>query len=481
MPRKVKTQWDFSGELFAPEQTRRVFSVSELTAEVRAALEKQLSHVWVTGEITNLRLQSSGHAYFSLKDTASQLSCVLFRNDRVENREALRDGAKVILEGEITVYEARGQYQLHVSGIELQGIGALQLAFEKLKQKLNAEGLFAAERKRPMPRFPMRVGLVTSPTGAAIRDVLHVAGRRNPSLEFILAPCLVQGPGAAMEIAAAIQRLNEWSAQSPAKLDVILVTRGGGSLEDLWPFNEEGVARAIAASALPVVSAVGHEIDFTISDFTADLRAATPSAAAEILTEDVFAASRWIAQVPGRIRERLRQRYEREKTRVTQLTQRLARAHPRRFLRDRSQHVDDLQSGMSRVLRHELDLKHATIQTLRDRLARVRPSQALAALESRLAEDQRRLREQARHRLQTARLQIENLQSRLRLLSPEHVLARGYSITMDAQTGRIIQQAGQVRPGQSIRTRLQSGEIRSVVEPDYDFGTPSTDSGKAGF
>lgn len=475
MPRISKTQWDFSGELFPTEPTRHVFSVSELTAEVRRALEKQLARVWVTGEITNFRLQSSGHIYFTLKDASSQLSCVLFRNDRVENREALQDGVKVILQGEMTVYEARGQYQLHVSGIELQGIGALQLAFEKLKQKLNAEGLFAAERKRPLPRFPMRIGLATSPTGAAIRDVLHVVRRRNASLEFILAPCLVQGPGAAQEIVNAIQRLNEWSAQSDEKLDLILLTRGGGSLEDLWPFNEEIVARAIAGSALPVVSAVGHEIDFTISDFVADLRAATPSAAAEILTEGVFSASRWIAQVPGRIRERLRQRYERELALTSQLTQRLLRAHPRRYLREMSQHVDDLQSAMSRAARQKLDALREKSSGARERLIRVRPSQALSQRRTQLSEQRRRLRELAGHQLQAARMRLTGLEARLRLLSPEHVLARGYSITMDAQTGRVIQRADQTRTGQQIRTRLKSGEIRSVVEPNYDFGSLTTD------
>ena len=275
----------------------------------------------MTGEVTNLRAQSSGHMYFTLKDAGAQLSCVLFSREEVLHRSVLADGQKVLLQGDVTVYEARGQYQLIVRAVELQGVGALQIAFEKLKQKLAAEGLFAPERKRPLPKYPQRIGLVTSPTGAAIRDVLHVVQRRNPGLEIILAPCRVQGEGAAEEIAAAIRLLNEFNVGLRASglkrriqgwkpvptLDLILVTRGGGSLEDLWAFNEEVVARAIFESAIPVVSAVGHEIDFTISDFVADVRAATPSAAAEIITEGVFASRQFVAEgvVAAQVRQRL--------------------------------------------------------------------------------------------------------------------------------------------------------------------------------
>src|SRR6266404_6329228 len=236
MAKPVKSQWDL-GELFPPEgrqPQRKVLSVSELTGQIRRLLEDHVGRVWVTGEITNLRAQSSGHIYFSLKDASAQLSCVLFRGETGLDRSLLQDGRKVTLQGELTVYEPRGQYQLRVTAVELEGVGALQAAFERLKQKLKAEGLFAPERKRPLPKYPMRIGLVTSPTGAAIRDVLHVVQRRNPSLEIILAACRVQGEGAAEEIAAAIRLLNEFN-----QLDLILVTRGGGSLEDLWAFNEE--------------------------------------------------------------------------------------------------------------------------------------------------------------------------------------------------------------------------------------------------
>jgi exodeoxyribonuclease VII large subunit len=457
MGKQPKSQWDF-GELFPTEATRRVLSVSELTAQVKRLLEKQVGSVWVTGEVTNLRAQSSGHIYFTLKDAAAQLSCVLFRGEAVMNRSVLQDGQKVLLQGDVTVYEARGQYQLIVRAVELQGVGALQIAFEKLKQKLAAEGLFAPERKRPLPKYPQRIGLVTSPTGAAIRDVLHVVQRRNPGLEIILAPCRVQGDGAADEIAAAIRLLNEWNVAEvgasrrddrtarraiPAKeIDLILVTRGGGSLEDLWAFNEEVVARAIFESVVPVVSAVGHEIDFTISDFVADLRAATPSAAAEIITEGVFASRQLVAD----------------------LTQRMARAHPRRRLNELLQRLDDLQTGLLRCAKQGARDRAVAWRNLTDRLLRVRPAQLLNQWRESLAMSQRRLRELIRVGLRNGQNRFETLEARLRLLGPEQVLARGYSITMDVATGKVLRDAKVVKVGQRLKTRLKAGEVLSRAE-----------------
>jgi exodeoxyribonuclease VII large subunit len=464
MPKQTTSQWDFGGELFPVEATRRVFSVSELTADIRRLLEKQVGQVWVTGEITNCRAQSSGHVYFTLKDAAAQLNCIVFRADALANRAALQDGRKVILKGEMTVYEPRGQYQLRVLAVELQGVGALQAAFEKLKAQLAAEGLFAPERKRPLPRFPQRMGLVTSPTGAALRDVLHVARRRNPSLEIIFVPCAVQGPGAAAEIAAAIARLNQWSKIPGRKLDLILLTRGGGSLEDLWAFNEEIVARAIFHSALPVVSAIGHEIDFTISDFVADLRAATPSAAAEILTEAVFSSGKWTAQARAQMRDLVRRRLLGERRHFQQLWQRLQASHPRRLLHQRLQRLDDLQLALSRCARQQLQKCRVAGHNLGVRLDRVRPGQLLAQRRAALAREQSRLRERTRHYLRHLRQRGDALQARLRVLGPEQVLARGYSITLDAAGGKIIRSKAQTRPGQTLRTRLQSGEVRSVVE-----------------
>jgi exodeoxyribonuclease VII large subunit len=475
MGKQSKSQWDF-GELFPPSPGsfgatsptesrnagRRALSVSELTAQIRLLLEKQVGSVWVTGEITNLRAQSSGHIYFTLKDAAAQLSCVLFSREKILHRELLADGQKVLLQGDVTVYEARGQYQLIVRAVELQGVGALQIAFEKLKQKLAAEGLFAPERKRPLPKFPQRIGLVTSPTGAAIRDVLHVVGRRNPGLEIILAPCRVQGDGAAAEIAAAIRLLNEFSEGGAPRrpdfknesgsrgtrpsggLDLILITRGGGSLEDLWAFNEEIVARAIFESAVPVVSAVGHEIDFTIADFVADVRAATPSAAAEIITEGVFASREWVAN----------------------LARRMMQAHPRKRLDECWQRLDDLQAALLRCGKQGVRERQIACQNLTARLRQVRPKQLLRQRRELLNLSRRRLHELAVVHFRNWKNRFQAAESRLRLLGPEQVLSRGYSITMDAASGKIIRRARDAKQGQNLRTRVSEGEVLSRVQGD---------------
>lgn len=468
MSKQAKSQWNF-GELFPTEQTRRVLSVSELTTQVKRLLEKQIGSVWVSGEITNFRLQgSSGHIYFTLKDAGAQLACVLFRQEKVPHRDLMQDGQKVLLQGEVTVYEARGQYQMLVRAVELQGVGALQLKFEQLKQKLAAEGLFAAERKRPLPRYPQRIGLVTSPTGAAIRDVLHVIQRRNPGLEIILAPSRVQGDGAAREIAAAIQLLNELNQSAirnpRSALDLILVTRGGGSLEDLWAFNEEAVARAIFESELPVVSAVGHEIDFTIADFVADVRAATPSVAAELITEGVYASREFVADAAATMSFRARQGLERAREDFEVATQRLARVHPQRWLAEQAQRLDDLHDSLLRCARQGAREQRVTWQNLVARLKLVRPGQTLKQHHEHLQLNARRLRELGKVQLREAKNQFSALESRLRLLGPEQVLARGYSITMDAASGEILRDAKKIKPGQRLRTRLKTGEVESRVE-----------------
>jgi exodeoxyribonuclease VII large subunit len=497
MPKQTKSQWDFGGELFPVEPSgparppgetapassppaqpaRKVLSVSELTSQVRRLLEQHVGTLWVAGEVTNLRAQSSGHMYFTLKDAGSQLSCVLFRSEAVAHRELLQDGQKLLLQGDVTVYEARGQYQLIVRDIELQGIGALQVAFEKLKQKLAAEGLFAAERKRALPDYPQRIGIVTSPTGAAIRDVLHVIRRRNPGLEIILAPCRVQGEGAAREIAAAIRLLNEFSSNrrldanqslltsaATTELDLILVTRGGGSLEDLWAFNEEIVARAIFESALPVVSAVGHEIDFTISDFVADVRAATPSAAAEIITEGVFSSCEFVSHAAERIRQLAGQQLESKVDDLENISHRLDRVHPRRRFNDWLQRLDDLYGSLLRCAKHGTRQQSGAFQNLSERLLRVRPAQLLKQRREVLEQESARLNEQMKHQLRERRNQAEALHDRLQLLGPEQVLARGYSITTDAETGKVLRDAAAVTPAQRLKTRLHKGEVVSKVE-----------------
>jgi exodeoxyribonuclease VII large subunit len=460
---KAKSQWDFGGELFPTQEMRRVFSVTEVTATVRRLIEQQIGTVWVTGEISNLRTQTSGHIYFSLKDANAQLACVCFRDDARSTRHLLADGRKVVLKGEVTVYESRGQYQLIVTSVELEGMGALQIAFEKLKQKLAAEGLFAQERKRAIPELVHRLGLVTSPTGAAIRDVLHVIQRRHPHLEIIFASCRVQGQGAADEIACGIRWLNDW-AKRRNRLDAILVTRGGGSLEDLWAFNEEVVARAIFHSEVPVVSAVGHEIDFTISDFVADLRAATPSAAAELLTESMVRRREWVAASVQHLLEITRTHLRDAREHVEWLSSRLTRTHPRRLLNERRQRIDELQNSLVRCTKKELRRHQLALLNFAQRLSRVKPSKRVALHGQVLAELRRRLHEDARHALNAHRQQVEVATTRLRLLSPQCVLERGFSITQDASSGQVVRDPKQVRAGQRLRTKLATGEITSVVE-----------------
>lgn len=460
---KAKSQWDFGGELFPTQEMRRVFSVTEVTGTVRRLLEERVGVVWVTGEVSNLRVQSSGHIYFSLKDANAQLACVCFRDDARSTRNLLQDGRKVVLKGNVTVYEARGQYQLIVASVELEGVGALQVAFEKLKQKLAAEGLFAPERKRAIPELVHRIGIVTSPTGAALHDVLHVIERRQPSLEIILVSCRVQGQGAADEIACGIRWLNEWAARGE-RLDAILVTRGGGSLEDLWAFNEETVARAIFHSRVPVVSAVGHEIDFTIGDFVADLRAATPSAAAELLTEGMLRRRRWVRDAVPLLFDLIATRIRGERENWTRLDARLARVHPRRVLNQRSQRLDGAQAALVRCTKKELVRRQNHVLGFSQRLARTKPSKNLLLRKQALAELKRRLHAETHQVLSLREQRLRVAAARLRLLSPQQVLERGFSITQDAESGQVIRNAKQVRAGQRLKTKLAQGDVASIAE-----------------
>ncbi len=482
MARSSKNQWDF-GELFPAAATRQVWSVSDLTGRLKRVVEKEFGTVWVSGEISNLRLQSSGHAYFVLKDAGAQLNCVLFRGQTGVDRAGLRDGARATLSGEMTVYEPRGSYQLRVTAVELEGVGALQAAFEKLKAKLAAEGLFDPARKRPIPRFPIRIGIVTSSTGAALQDVLHVAGRRFAGIEWILVPVRVQGAGSAAEICEAISLLNRWSAGdgandaegaatsrrssthslSPTRLDVILITRGGGSLEDLWSFNEESVARAIVTSAVPVISAVGHEIDFTIADFVADLRAATPSAAAELITEGYVAAEGRVEAAAVRLGLRIHRRLAESRESERNLTARLTRVHPRRRLERQGQRLDDLAAVLGRDLRAIAAPRRLALASLVKRLSAVRPATGLARKRSDVEQLTSQLKTSTRRRLHLLNDRLAKSASGLRLLSPQQVLERGYSITLDAATGRVIRTAAEVLPGQPLTTRLAAGQIESTV------------------
>jgi exodeoxyribonuclease VII large subunit len=461
MSRVSKTQWSFAGDLFQEAVQKTPESVSELTQKLKKQLEGGFADRRVAGEVSNLRLQSSGHAYFVLKDAGAQLACVMFRGQGGAGRAALRDGAQVILGGDITVYEPRGNYQLRVNTVEVQGVGALQAAFERLKEKLAAEGLFDSSRKRAIARYPARIGLVTSASGAAIQDVLHVLARRFCP-EVILDPVRVQGAGAAQEIARAIARLNRFS-KSGQPLDVILVTRGGGSLEDLWCFNEEVVARAIAASEVPVVSAVGHEIDFTIADFVADFRAATPSAAAEILTQDWVDSREFVDAAGMRLAQLARRRLVRSRNGLEGWVRRWGRLHPRRRLEARSQRVDDSAESLRRAAVRMVRSVGRLLDGYRQRMLALRPQNRVKAGRHEWARLRSALSMAPARQLHRRRQRLEALVSRLRLLSPQNVLDRGYSLTFDADTGTLVRQAQGLVPGRRLQTRLQSGEVSSVV------------------
>jgi exodeoxyribonuclease VII large subunit len=463
MSREQQSLWDFDG---LPEQgeARKVYGVAELNRKAKGLLENQLGTVWVEGQITGLRRQSSGHIYFGIKDEKGQLGCALFRGTDAENRSLIEDGTQVLLQGDVTLFEVRGQYQLIVRKVEPLGQGALQVKFEKLKRKLEAEGLFAPGRKRPLPGYPARIGLVTSPTGAAIRDVLHVVLRRNPSLQIVLEPCRVQGETAAVEIAKAVHRLNQWSARQSEPLDLILLTRGGGSLEDLWAFNEEVLARAVHESALPVVSAVGHEIDTLITDFVADVRAATPSVAGELITEDVFASRGDLTSTAAYLLRLAKGGVESARRELSRLTHRLGRAHPRRALDDSLQRLDNQLDDLNRLAKQGVVARREHLRLASQRLLSLRPTTLLARRRDQVGWLQRRLAEVPSRVLGKRAASLEQAASLLELLSPKSVLARGYSITRDAATGAVFRDAKNAKPGQMLRTHLHDGEISSTVK-----------------
>src|SRR5437868_5726871 len=425
-----------TGDLFP--QTSKVFTVSELTRTIRGTLETKFGAVWVQGEISNYKLHPSGHQYFTLKDQRAQIGCVIWRDAIVPPRQPLADGAQVQVYGTVTVFEARGQYQLNVQILQPRGVGLLQAKFEALKRKLETEGLFAQERKRPLPKFPRRIGIVTSPSGAAIRDMLNVLRRRAPWLEILINPVRVQGTGAAQEIAVAIRELT-LPNDVFAPLDLIVVTRGGGSIEDLWEFNEEIVARAIFNATVPIVSAVGHEIDFTICDFVADLRAPTPSAAAELIVPDVVDLRRQMdTSARGLGRELLNR------------------------MRDSQQRMDHARETLRRCLAHKIaNYRRALSQALATPQARS-PLRELMLRRNRFGDLRRRFTELPARALENARHRFQKIEGILRVLGPEATLRRGYSITKN-ERGELIRTVAAVRPKMKIKTRVADGEFGSEI------------------
>jgi exodeoxyribonuclease VII large subunit len=435
-----------------PPTPHVILTVSALTAVLRSHVESAFSDIWVEGEVSNLRMPSSGHAYFTLKDATSQMRAVMFRSVGRFLRFHLKDGMCVICRGRLTVYEPKGDYQMLVDYAEPKGVGALQVAFEQLKERLAAEGLFEAARKRPLPVFPRRLGIITSPTGAAIRDIIQVAHRRWPNIELLLNPVGVQGIGAAAEIAKAIAELNELGG-----LDVLVVGRGGGSLEDLWAFNEEIVARAIVASRIPVVSAVGHEIDYTIVDFVADLRAPTPSAAVELILRDrseiSARLSRYSQQAVHAIRGQLRD------CRARVETERRALLDPAALVQRAMQRRDELEMRLFRATTSRMREALRAMDSLRQGLLHRSPMRRIEQGLALLPQLRTRLEQRVLGTLTTWRHSLQQGAGALHTLSPLAILARGYSITRRLPEMRLLRKATEVAPGEAVHVRLSSGEL----------------------
>jgi exodeoxyribonuclease VII large subunit len=439
----------------------RIVTVAELTRAIRGTLETKFGAVWVQGEVSNYKLHPSGHQYFTLKDQRAQIACVIFRNAMAPLRVPLADGAQVQVYGNISVFEARGQYQLSVQIVQTRGAGLLQVKFEALKRKLEAEGLFDTARKRALPKFPHRIGIVTSPSGAAIRDILNVLRRRAPGLHILISPVRVQGIGAAAEIATAIRELSQANKSWPA-LDLIVIARGGGSIEDLWEFNEEIVARAIFHSAVPVVSAIGHEIDFTMADFVADLRAPTPSAAAELIVPDFAEISRRIDELATCLQRCLRNFLAHQKTRLRYLSERTLARELVKWIRDAQQQVDIERENLRRVSRQYIVDARARLSNYGNTIRSRNPGRELIALRKNFGDLRKRFISVAPFSIEKARERFRRAEAVLRAVGPEATLRRGYSITRDTR-GKIIQTVKLVRPKMKIRTRVNDGEFESEV------------------
>jgi exodeoxyribonuclease VII large subunit len=437
---------------------REVLTVSQLNQRARHLLEDVFPQVWVEGEISNLARPASGHLYFTLKDAQAQVRCALFRQNAQRVRQALRDGLAVRVRGKVSLFEGRGDYQLIADTVEPAGDGALRLAFEALKEKLAAEGLFAAERKRPLPAHPQRIGIISSPTGAVIRDIISVFRRRAPQVQLTLIPTAVQGREATAQIVRALALAD---AQG---FDALILARGGGSLEDLWCFNEEAVARAVAACQTPIVSAVGHETDVSISDFVADVRAPTPSAAAELLAPDASELQKRLDSLHRRLVLRLREHLTRERLRLDGLFRRLR--HPGERLRQQAQRLDDLDMRLRRAFERQQQIRHERLVRLDTRLGAQHPGRGLALLRQKLDSLSERLPRAARDVLKDRRQRLDALAQTLHVVSPLATLGRGYSILLD-ERGQAVRAASQTRPGQRLKARLGEGELDVRVEDNH--------------
>jgi exodeoxyribonuclease VII large subunit len=441
-----------------PAPARRIWPVSELVAQVRELVEQKYADVWVEGEISNYRPAPSGHIYFTLKDEEAQLPIVLFRRQAMLLRFRPEDGLHVLVRGRVSVYEQRGQMQLVAETMEPVGAGSLQLAFEQLKERLKAEGLFDAARKRPLPAFPRTVGIVTSPTGAVIRDFLNIVARRHSGLNVLLCPASVQGDSAPAEIESALAELN-----NSGLVDLIVLARGGGSLEDLAAFNSERVARAIVASSLPVVSAIGHETDFTIADFAADLRAPTPSAAAELVTEAQHRIAEYLATQSNRLQRAARFQLLQARQRFARLPVDRAESRISALLHRAAQRLDDFSFRQESAVAAQLRRRQSHVADLAAAVLRHDPRQAIAQARERLLAFRTRLGRSLDRTLQRSAVRMGALEARLQALSPLAVLDRGYALVL-SEEGALIRSTTQLTAGDRLTTRLADGAFTSRVE-----------------
>ncbi|MBK8754360.1 MAG: exodeoxyribonuclease VII large subunit [Candidatus Competibacteraceae bacterium] len=432
------------------------YTVSRLNQEVRSLLEGEFSVLWVEGEVSNLSRPSSGHLYFSLKDAKSQVRCALFQNRAFLFRDCPRNGQQVLVRGRISLYEARGDFQIIVEYVEEAGAGALLQAYDELRLRLEREGLFAPERKQPLPRFPRRIGVITSASGAALRDVLSVLRRRCPCLPVLLYPVPVQGEEAAERIASAIR-----VASQRRDCDVLLLVRGGGSLEDLWAFNQETVARAIHACPIPLVTGIGHETDVTVADFAADLRAATPTAAAELASPDRLEWQHRVELLAEQLENAIQRRLAHQRQKLDELARRLNRLQPR--LRDATQRLDELDQRLRQALHHRLERERLRLAGWAGRLKAQTPAIRLRDAQQRLDTLEQQLPAAIRLHLYTASHQLQSLGRNLHSLSPLATLNRGYAIVRRYPSGEILRRADEAHIGETVEMLLSKGHLRCEI------------------
>ncbi len=438
-------------------QNPDIYTVSRLNSEVRLTLELQFQQLWLVGEVSNFVAAASGHWYFSLKDQAAQVKVAMFKQANRYATVRPQNGQQVLIRARISVYEPRGEYQLLAEFIEPAGAGLLKQQFEQLKAKLAAEGLFAPERKQPLPANPRRVGVITSPTGAAVRDIITVLARRAPGIELIIYPCQVQG-----ETAAAQLRNMLSTAIRRNEVDVLIIGRGGGSIEDLWCFNDEALARAVADCPIPIVSAVGHEIDFALTDFVADVRAATPSAAAELVSPDQSQYLVALTQLQQRLSRAMRRQLAQQQPRLMQLQQRLQQLHPQRRLEQQQQRLDELQLRLQRRMQQQLQQARRQHSYLQQSLQHLSPAKAIKQQQLQLQQLAKRLQQAQQQQLKYSSQQLARLSAQLHTVSPLATLARGYSISFDNQQQALTSSA-QLKVGDAINTRLAQGSFSAVV------------------